>query len=107
MLLGVYGLIEGYECSQDSDCACINGQCYGSDYACDEAADCLSTCEGGYCVTNLKACGKQSGVSCDDLTPGNAPCNEFWVQVRAEARWARRSRYGLRSSTNASLSPAA
>ena len=74
-------------CSQDSDCLCTNGECANlPGFPCTSGADCMSSCQQvdngqggtlGICETNIRTCGKGEGMSCSELTSGDAPCQEF------------------------------
>jgi hypothetical protein len=44
---------------------------------CETAADCTVNCEEGSCVTAAKACGKDSGITCQDLAGGNPECRQY------------------------------
>lgn len=69
-------------CSSDAQCICVNNTCANSGLPCSTAADCQSTFvtvetptgySYGVCETNVKVCGKDSGVLCEDLD-GDAAC---------------------------------
>ncbi|MBI5509083.1 MAG: hypothetical protein HY903_10040 [Deltaproteobacteria bacterium] len=64
-------------CSADADCMCVGGRCSRTELPCQTAADCAVNCEEGRCITAAKACGKEAGVSCQDLTTGTAECRQF------------------------------
>ncbi len=70
-------------CGSDADCLCQGGKCLGGGFACNSAADCELSCvqrpasDGnnyGVCETKQKACGKENGVTCSQLTSGQAAC---------------------------------
>jgi len=79
------------ECIGDSDCAtmggtCSGGRCTGTDLPCDNSTDCAVTCvqtpalDGssyGHCLTASKACGKETGLSCDTIKNGTAECRSY------------------------------
>jgi hypothetical protein len=64
-------------CAQDSDCMCNGGRCALTDLPCTTAADCAVNCEDGSCVTAAKACGKDSGITCQDLASDTPECRQF------------------------------
>ena len=78
-------------CVSNMDCPaqdmCLGGQCMLlQGMSCQTDQDCWSSCVQsetgsgtsiGVCETNIKGCGKNEGVSCAELQPGNAPCNDF------------------------------
>lgn len=82
-MLGRCMVGSGGACRSDSDCICQQGRCIGSDFACTSAADCELRCvqhddgqgnQVGSCETKQKACGKETGVTCQELTRQAAPC---------------------------------
>ena len=64
-------------CEQDGDCMCNGGRCALTDLPCETADDCAVYCESGTCVTAAKACGKDSGVTCQDLLTGTPECRRY------------------------------
>ena len=70
-------------CDSDADCICRSGQCIGTGFPCESATDCQASCNPfpwsngrtvHLCETNVKACGKHSGVTCGELTYGVSSC---------------------------------
>ncbi len=73
--LGLAWLCGPVSCESDSQCLCLQNRCVGTDLACTSASQCQVSCDEGSCVTNARACGKDTGVMCTDLRdPATSPC---------------------------------
>jgi hypothetical protein len=71
-------------CSRDDHCLCANGHCYGTGLPCSSGADCsLNYVQGdlgggrtyGLCETTVGVCGKEPGVTCEELRTEAADCS--------------------------------
>lgn len=84
-MFGSCWLGDGRACTRGLDCACQGGRCFGTDFPCSSNDDCAIECVQveagddtiGICQTKAKACGKGSGVTCQELTSGTPDCREF------------------------------